>query len=333
MDLKTLLNHKIEITNRRIIGKEIEILGKKALLLGILQGLYQNEEDEREERSVLYILHKQLPQEEELWNDRWDDEDWDEEIPERTNRQRLLEALDEGCVRSVTELGGIEVNGRLYRAESAAYIGLEDRTYDEIQLIKEFAEQKAIPDSWMEQELELLGLGSYDIESDILREDWDLETTSICAEMKSPDEQFPVGKVMEYHCGHYDPPKEFIIKARNGADIPVAIYGVYLYDIWEKWQENYKDKEELEEYMEELDESFGRDQRLLLVEYSTEPDIQLNFYMKEYLDEPEQIITGRSGEYTVLPETDRSFAVAAEVDEDFSGPVEIELLSYIKFGA
>ena len=333
MNLNTLLNHKIEVTEQQIIGKEIELLGKKALLLGILQGLYQNDEEEREERTVLYILHKQILKEEELWNDRWDEEDWDEELPERTNRQRLLEELDAGSVRSVTELRGLAVNGRLYKAESAAYTGLEARTYDEIQVIKEFAEQKAIPDSWMEQDLELLGLGSYDIDPDILKEDWHRESTDICAEMKAPDEQFPVGKVMEYNCGHYDPPKKFAIKARNGADIPINIHGIYLYDIWEQWQEDCSNKDNIEELIEELEDSFGRDQRLLLVEYSTEPDIQLNFYMKEYLDAPEDVVMGRAGWYIAPTEADRSIAVAAEVDEDFSGLVEIELLSYIKFGA
>lgn len=324
MNLHALLNHKIEIVNQQIIGKEIELLGKKALLLGILQGLYQNDEDEREERTVLYILHKQLPEEEELW-----EEQWDEDIPERTNRQRLLEELDTGSDRSVTELRGLAVNGRLYRAQSASYIGLEGQTYDEIQLIKEFAGQRAIPDSWMEQDLELLGLGSYDIEPDILKEDWHKETVDICAEMKTPDEQFPVGKVMEYYCGHYDPPKEFSIKARNGADIPVIIHGVYL----EQWQEHCREEENPEDDMDELEEIFGQDQKVLLVEYSTEPDIQLNFYMKDYLDAPEDAVIGIPGWYIAPIEPDRNIAVVAEVDEDFSGPVEIELLSYIKFGA
>lgn len=336
MNLKALVNHKIEITNRQIIGKEIEMMGKRALLLGILQGMYQNDEDEQEERTVLYILHKQPPKEEGLWNDRWDDEDWDEEIPERTNRQRLLEDLDAGSVQPVTELRGLAVNGRLYRAKSAAYTGLESRAYDEIQIIKEFAGEQAIPDFWMEQELEFLGLGRYDIEPDILREDWNKETLSICGEMKAPDEQFPVGKVMEYPCGHYNPPKEFTVKARNGEDISVIIYGVYLYDIWEQWQEHCQDRENLEEDIDELEETFERDQRLLLVEYSTETDIQMNFYMKDYLDGAEEAVVldrCREGWFVFPAKADRNIAVAAEVYEDFSGPVEIELLSYIKFGS
>lgn len=336
MNLKELLIADPVVLQEQLIGKEVEILGGKALLLGIQQ-IEWDEEGQIVQAARLSVLYEQLPQEDAFWESRHDSEEWEDE--NMTNRQFLLEELDSGAEPSILDIKGFWINGSLYEIAApetadwrADSVGLSQRRYDEVQLMKHFAEEHIIPDVWMQKELEQLTLAGYYMEPEIFDAGWDVDIPNISAEMKMPDEQFPVGKIMELSIGHYDLPKEFAIKGRNGEDIPVKIHGLYLRDVWGIWEEN-ADSGWDEEDMEELEDFCGRDERLLEVEYSAPDNIQLNFFTKEYLDSP-AFETDHLVSWGILSgdESGKKLAAAAVVPEDFSGPAELELLSYVKFG-
>ncbi len=332
MNLRELLIADPVVLQEQLIGKEIEILGGKALLLGIQQ-IEWEEEGQMAQAAKLSILYEQLPKEDDFWQDRHEAEDWEDET--MTNRQFLLEALDAGAELSIRDIKGFRINGNLYEItapETAGSVSLAQRAYDDVQLMKHFAGEDIIPDEWMKKDLELLALAGYYVEPGIFDAGWDVDIPNICIEMKLPDEQFPIGKIMELSIGHYDLPKEFSIKSRNGEDIPVKIHGLYLQDVWSLWEADASDAWD-EEDMEEMEGYCGRDERLLEVEYSAPDNIQLNFFTKEYLDSP-AFETDHSVSWGILSgeEPGKKLAAAAVVPEDFSGPVEMELMSYVKFG-
>lgn len=326
MRLGELLDSRQQVRRERLIGREIEVMEKEALILA-LQEVETVEDGEMETAVRLLILHEDNEfVEDEVPRGKWGQEDsWESEgEQEQTNRQRLIEDMEESEELSISDIDAFIIGGNRYETLAMYQIGLEEQPYEEIQMLKEFAEEGLIDDEWLDREVESLVITEYEVEPEMFEVEWDVDILSMEIEIQEPAEEVLVGKVLECRCGHYDVPKEFSIRGRQGEDITVKIYGVYPHNIW-------TDAACLNEDFSELEEICGRDERLLLVEYSTEPQLQLNFYTKDYLDSPDYGEDPARGLllFPASEDSDRLLCVVDVVPEEFNGDVELELLSYL----
>lgn len=325
MRLRDLLDSRQDIQRERLIGKEIELMGKEALILGIqeVQTVIEGEY-ELVSRFLLLCEDETFLEEEEAEN-RWAvDDAWEDEEQEKTNRQQLIEDMDDSVELEIADIETFIIGGRRYETFGVMETSLEEGPYEEILMLKRFSEAEAIPEEWLERDIESLLLLEYDVEPGMLDIDWDVDILPMEVEISEPVEEILVGKVLECSLGHYDVPKTFSLKGRGGETIHVNIHGVYPHDIW-------TDAACLNEDFAELEELCGRDQRLLLVEYNTDPDVQLNFYTKDFLDLPAYQGSEIPG-LLLFPadeEVNRRLCVADVVTKDFDDPVELELLSYL----
>lgn len=326
MRLGELLDSRQQVSRERLIGREIEVMDKEALILA-LQEVETVEDGELEMAVRLLILHEDDEfAEDTALHGRWsEDDDWgEEEEREQTNRQQLIESMEESEEISISDIDAFIIGGNRYETLAMYQIGLEEQPYEEILMLKEFAEEGIIDDEWLDRDVESLVITEYEVEPEMFEVEWDVDILSMEVEIQEPAEEVLVGKVLECSCGHYDVPKEFSIKGRQGEAITVKIYGVYPHNIW-------TDAACLNEDFSELEEICRRDERLLLVEYSTEPQLQLNFYTKDYLDSPAYGEDPARGLllFPASEDSDRLLCVVDVVPEDFDGDVELELLSYL----
>lgn len=325
MRLRDLLDSRRDIQRERLIGKEIELMDQEALILGIQEvETVIDGELEVAARLLLLCEDENLLEEEERER-RWaEDDDWEDEEQEKTNRQQLIEDMDDSGELDIADIETFIIGGRRYETLGAMETCLEEGPYEEILMLKRFAEAEAIPEDWLERDTESLVLIEYDVEPEMFDVDWDVDILPMEVEISEPAEEVLVGKVLECSLGHYDLPKTFSLRGRGGEEIHVDIHGVYPHDIW-------TDAACLNEDFSELEELCGRDQRLLLVEYGTDPDVQLNFYTKDFLDSPAYEDSEVPG-LLLFPadeDADRRLCVVDVVPEGFDEPVELELLSYL----
>lgn len=316
MKLRALMNDQVESLREVLIGREIDVLDRRALLLSIRE-VEEMEDGELVTAVKLAVLHEV---------DAEADLDWlsdeDEEDEAQTNRQWLIEMMDTEEEISATDIEAFVVNGSRYEVLESEISLLEDPLYEEGMLARHFAKQGVISDIWLEKELEELAIAEYTIEPAVLRVDWNADILNVSTEMSEPVQEFLVGKIIKCACGHYDVPKEFSIKDPQGMDVTVRIHGVYPHDIWSDVACLEMDFSELEEYCE-------RDERLLLVEYSIDEELDLEFYTKDYLDasvDDDEDDGARS--IGVILNSPNQVKVVDVVPADFDGEVEIELLSY-----
>ncbi len=326
MKLKELMKDQIPFRQEVLINREIEIQDKRALILG-LREIEEFEDGEPEKVIKLMVLHEAAEWPDDEWDeDEWDD--WDDE--EQTNRQFLIENLETEESSSATDIDAFVINGVPYEVLDldVDYLG-EDPFYETAMVMKHFLTlaENAVSDWWLEKDLDELAVAEYVMEPQIFSVDWKADILNITAEIIPPMEEVLVGKVFKCSCGHYDVPKEFTIKGRDGRNIQGRLYGVYLHDIW-------SDPACLDMEFSELEELCGRDERLLLVDYSTDEDLQLDFYTKDYLDaaiseEDDTFFLGEAISIELSGDRDGRYACILDVvPPDFHDDVEIELLSY-----
>ena len=97
MRLGELLDSRQQVSRERLIGREIEVMDKEALILA-LQEVETVEDGELEMAVRLLILHEDDEfAEDTALRGRWsEDDDWgEEEEREQTNRQQLIESMEE----------------------------------------------------------------------------------------------------------------------------------------------------------------------------------------------------------------------------------------------
>ncbi len=318
MKLRELLNDQVQSMGEAPIGKEIDVLGKRMLLLS-LREVEEMDDGEPERVVKLTGLYEEDLDSESEWLDDDDDEDaYDEE---QTNRQWLIETMDDDEEISETDVAAFVINGARYDVFESEASYLEAPMYEEGMLARHFLEQGIVPDIWMEKDLDGLALVEYAVDPSMFRVDWAADILNVSVEMREPEQEYLVGKVLTCTCGHYDVPKEFSIKDPQGQDATVRIHGVYPHDIW-------SDAACLGMDFSELEACCERDERLLVVEYSVDEDLDLAFYTKEYLDASVEDDDDECREIGLMLNAPNEVSVIDVVPADFDGEVEIELLSY-----
>ena len=109
MRLSDLLNDQTEVKKEVLIGREIDVQEKKALLLGL------READEVEDGELMTVTRLLMLHEDYMADyDDWDEEEEWEEEEEETNRQVLIESMETDGDISVTDIEAFYINGTRY---------------------------------------------------------------------------------------------------------------------------------------------------------------------------------------------------------------------------
>lgn len=327
MRLGDLITAETKIYEEVLIGKELEMLDGEMLLLAIQKGEFFVESEDAVVAStrILALYDALEPEEEDA--DIWDEDDeWDEEFGLGeddeiiTNRQAILNAKDafEPEILDVTE---ILINGREYRVFEAEESFMDEQPHDAVQALKRADDAGVVSVKWQDKNLDKLALVEYIVDESMMDVAWRADILSIDVNFTEEDGDSEVlcGKVIECPMGRLDVPASFSIKAPSGKEVAVKVFGTYALDIWQ-------DADMLGLSEEELEEICERDERILVVEYSTSEDAVLNFYTKDFLDE-EYTPSGDRPEL-MLGMEEHELQMIDIVPADYEGDVELELLSY-----
>ena len=325
MRLRDFIDEKQVVKRECLIGKEFDVMEQKALLLGI-QTRHEEEDGIWDDATKLYVIY------EESWDeDEWDDEeDWNEEFDEpQTNRQVLIDRMDLEIEPGIMEISSFMINGQEFEVMGAENFDFGEKPYDLAVIVKRAAQQGKIPPQWLDQELELLSIAAFDVEDTMFDIAWDVDILGVDVKLEPMAEEVLVGKTFTCKCERPDVPREIFVKDQFGNDVPVKIYGLVLYNLWEMMDETDIAQLDPEELLE-MQAYCRKDERLLAIEYSTDDDLQMNFYRKDYLDAlaDEEEVIGYPG-IGILE--NRRNCILGVVPQDFDEAVEVELLSYTVF--
>ena len=349
MNLREYLNKEHKIYNEIILGREIMLEEKPAFLIAIEETdnpeyemytdgnpLYDDEEDEEISMTHTRIL---VLREDENHEYEDDEEDY---MEEKTNRQLLTEDI----LASSDYVDSFIINGQSYDMYFNDFDFLDCCTHESIEILKRFVEKNVIPEVWLEKDISCLTLNQYMIDNSVFDMLSCGDIVDIEAVTALPPEDSLIGKTLNLSYGHYDIPKGFYVKDSNEEDICFKIYGVFAFgrsdmeNIIRKAASLFEDDEDIKEYTEEtefeLNRIFADNIKLLIIEYSTEDDLQLNFYTKEYLDSKESesnlpfLIMGSFDEDDTLHRrTDLIGTTFSDYDD--CDDIEVELLSCTRF--
>ena len=309
MKLKELLSQESRFSREVPIGRQAELLDIPVLLLGVAQAKPPWGAPPGNRLLVMYQM------------DLLDDEDWDENDEEVTNRQLLKDELTCNAEPDISDINTFIVGGRELAVLDCEEYFLEEENYFLMLLIKSIDRAGKIPAAWLEKDTDSLSVVEYELGPETHEINWEADILNIRGEIEKDQEEVLVEKVLQCNCGQYDVPEKFQFKGKEGKSHEVLIHGIALLDIWE----NVDDSEELTD----LEEFCGQDGRLLVVEYETKEDFYIQFYTKNYLDADANEDSLVSGIYiSPRPNSRIKRCVADVVSEDFDGTVEIELFSY-----
>lgn len=328
MKLGDLLTAESKIKEEKLIGRELDILEGEMLLLAIQKGDFFVEGEEGVAPATrLLALFDPLECNEENEEDGWGGGLWDDEFEPvkeaTTNRQAILnERVD--FEPELLDVSEFIINNKYYAVYEAEESWLDGRPHDTVQALIRADGADIIPERWQEKTLEELTMAEYIVQDEMMDIAWDADILSIDVEFTDENETGEIlsGKLIKCPCGRLDVPVTFELKAPSGKDITVNVYGTYTLDIWQDADALGLDKDELEEIC-------APTERLLVVEYSADTEVLLNFYTRDFLDEE-----ARMGD--ILPEImlgmqDHELRLVDVVHEDFDEDVELELMSYEVF--
>lgn len=325
MKLREYLNGQETPDKEIIIGKETVIAGYSSLLLSVYETEcnYINVDDEIE-------------------NDDWDephpdslarliviseyrddceccDDDWD--MSEINNRERLLQELNENSEICLDEVREFRVNGKQCRVFYSEIFDMESCDYATVANIKEIVDKGLVSESWLEKDVADLTAVVYDLFPDAMEAGWGPDALIETSYEHLP-ESGRIGTVLQLECGHYDTPKSMIIQNETGDMISLKIFGVYPFDP----EDGFIDDPD---FVSDYDDLFC-DEDMLIVEYITDDDINLDFYTPEYLELPADDCDFMGVIGYDYDSSYRKISVAGYVPEDYDpyGSVTVELFSY-----
>lgn len=353
MNLREYLNKEHKIYNEIILGREIMLEQKPAFLIAIEETNNPEYEmhaddsplydDEDEEIDMTYTQLFVLREDE---NHEYEDDEEDDYMEEKTNRQQLTEDI---LTYEKTSFGYVDsfiINGNNCEVYSGDFEFLDCCSHENIEMLKHFVEKNMISETWLEKDISCLTLYQYELDNSIFDILSCSDIVNIEAVMAFPPEDSLIGKTLNLSYGHYDIPKGFYVKDSNEKDIYFKIYGVFalgrsdMENIIREGASEFEDDEDIREYTKEteveLNRIFADNRKLLVIEYSTDDDLQLNFYTKEYLDSKESesnlpgLIMGSFDEDdTAHRQTDLIGITFSDYND--CDNIEVELLSCTRF--
>lgn len=243
-----------------------------------------------------------------------------------TRREMFLQGLNDQFAPSPSDPYEFRIDGVTYDVLLAEYCELGFWDYGTVAVVNRLAEKGLISQQWLDKDIDELSIAKYDIHPDILRKELRpgslVETAS-----RRPPETGKIGSVLQLNCGHYDTPRSVIVQNEDGEMIPLKIYGAYPLDPDDGFLDD-------PDYGSDFDSDFLIDEDLFIIEYSTDEDMTLDFYLPEYLDlptyeGPEGVTVFGTDEYT----GGRRMCIAGPVPDDYDpyGDIMVELFSYTRY--
>lgn len=354
MNLIEYLNKEHKIYNEIILGREIILEQKPAFLIAIEETdnpqyemyaegspLYDDEDDYEE---IDMTCTRLLLLREDENHEYGDDEELDY-LEEKTNRQLLMEDILSYEKTSLGYVDSFIINGNNCEVHSSDFDFLDCCSHESIEMLRHFVEKNMISKTWLEKDISRLTLYQYELDNSIFDILSCSDIVNIDAVMAVPPEESLIGKTLNLSYGHYDIPKGFSVKDSNEKDIDFKIYGVFAFDrsdmenIIRECVSEFENDEDIREFTKEsefeLNRIFADNRKLLVIEYSTDDDLQLNFYTKEYLDSKESesnLPCLIMGPYEDEPAHRQTNLIGITFsDYDSCDNIEVELLSCIRF--
>ena len=315
MNLRELINYKLDIKKETLIGRELMIAGKPVLLLGLqevrnedayyyrLENGSDSEEDEY--ITILYILYEDEPE----------DEDWYDEIEEPVTRRQLK--MEDIETPYQPQVSGVEVF--LAGDKSFPVSGMtngqvwEFCSYHQGHMISNAAKAGVIPGHWLDIDEQRLWCCEYRLDSEAFGAEWNDKECSIDVIMEKPDIEVFVGKKFLMNPGNDQEPITITITDPKGQPAEVIVHGLHV-EVFPGWP----DEEE-----EEI---------ILAIEYEAPENLQMNFFRTDYLDAEQPDNEG--GIFAMISDNQNSnvrYDYLGLVPDGFDETIEIELFSYYIF--
>ena len=229
MNLRELIDYKLDIKKEKLIGRELMIADKQVLLLGLQEVRHEDayyyrlengsDSEEDEYITILYILFEDEP----------DDEDWyDDEIEEPVTRRQLKMKDNETPYQP--QVSGVEVF--LAGDKSFPVTGMtngqvwEFFSYHQGHIISSAAKAGVIPDNWLDIDEQRLWCCEYRLAAEAFDAEWDDTDNTIEVIMEKPDIEVFVGKKFLMHPGQNQEPVTITIKAPNNQLTDVTVHGL-----------------------------------------------------------------------------------------------------------
>ena len=312
MNLRRLIDYKLDIKREEPIGRELKIADKPVLLLGLQEvrnedayyDRLENGSDSEEDEyiTILYILYEDDP----------DEENWEEEIEEPVTRRQLrMEDIETPYQPQVSSVEVFVADGKRFPVSGMANGQVDGLlSYHQGHMINRVAKAGVIPDNWLDIDEQRLWCCEYRLDSEAFGAEWNDKECSIDVIMEKPDIEFFIGKKFFMSPGHNPEPIRITFKDPNDQMVDVDVHGLQV-EVFPGWSD-----EEDEE-------------NVLIIKYEAPENLQMNFYRTEYLDEEQHDDEG--GIFAMTSDDQNSnirYDYLGLVPDGFDETVEIELFSY-----
>ena len=312
MNLRELIDYKLDIKREEPIGRELKIADKPVLLLGLQEvrnedayyDRLENGSDSEEDEyiTILYILYEDDP----------DEENWEEEIEEPVTRRQLrMEDIETPYQPQVSSVEVFVADGKRFPVSGMANGQVDGLlSYHQGHMINRVAKAGVIPDNWLDIDEQRLWCCEYRLDSEAFGAEWNNKECSIDVIMEKPDIEFFIGKKFFMSPGHNPEPIRITFKDPNDQMVDVDVHGLQV-EVFPGWSD-----EEDEE-------------NVLIIKYEAPENLQMNFYRTEYLDEEQHDDEG--GIFAMTSDDQNSnirYDYLGLVPDGFDETVEIELFSY-----
>ena len=312
MNLRRLIDYKLDIKREEPIGRELKIADKLVLLLGLQEvrnedayyDRLENGSDSEEDEyiTILYILYEDDP----------DEENWEEEIEEPVTRRQLrMEDIETPYQPQVSSVEVFVADGKRFPVSGMANGQVDGLlSYHQGHMINRVAKAGVIPDNWLDIDEQRLWCCEYRLDSEAFGAEWNDKDCSIDVIMEKPDIEFFIGKKFFMSPGHNPEPIRITFKDPNDQMVDVDVHGLQV-EVFPGWSD-----EEDEE-------------NVLIIKYEAPENLQMNFYRTEYLDEEQHDDEG--GIFAMTSDDQNSnirYDYLGLVPDGFDETVEIELFSY-----
>lgn len=225
-----------------------------------------------------------------------------------------------------------------------------DTNYESYMRVQHFIEKGMITANWDEVDLKNIIIAAYEQEKSEKFPKIDLsKELDITIKVRDTFKEILINKPISIGVGEIEKGKEFYfydsVEKKNRI---FYIDEISHYDIWGDVNNRFENevmkdlpedqvKYMKEQHMNDLESVCPRGMNLLMIEYESEDDIQLNFYSKEYLDE-KLVINNSSSAFTMFFGPDKKVGINGlrnrldmikPVEKDFNDIIDIELFSWI----
>ncbi len=313
-----------------IINKRVNIRGLDVQLMS-----FTIEED----KNCLWFMY----QDKDLLDIDLENPHWNDMEKLKTNREEFLRRIEADKINKYFHIRQMVIQGQIINFDSSSYGPLHDMSNKEAMLLQHFTEKGLIPTEWNEVPLRSLVIGSYEqVKDETAPNIDDAKELSVKLYIDSSFKEIAIQCPFRVKIGkqekgtkvvYYDP----LLKEEQYFYID-EIYSFDPYENIIQKTERIEDanmrEDILKNYTEAMESMCPRNKNLAAIKYESADNIQLNFFIKDYLDS----VPVRNNSASSIGFISRSKEIGINgsevrecvlqpIDKDFTGEIEIELFS------